>query len=218
MPRLLLASASPARLATLRRAGVDPLVRVSGVDEPAELRTASARAGELSPADEALVLARAKAQSVAVARAEAHSAGSASGPAPQERFVILGCDSVLEFAGRSWGKPGTPDKARERWHMLSGKSGILHTGHWLIDEATQKQVGGSSATTVHFAAVSDAEIEQYISRGEPLEVAGGFTIDGFGGWFIAGIEGDHHGVVGVSLPLVRNLLADLGRKITDFWQ
>src|SRR5690625_1190214 len=154
MPQLLLASASPARLATLRRAGVEPIVRTSGVDEEAELRTATQQYGQLSPDQEALILARAKAEAVAAARranVESLDAASAS------NVVILGCDSILEFDGRAWGKPGTVEKARERWLQMAGRSAVLHTGHWLIDEARDRMIGATASTRVHFAQASAAE-------------------------------------------------------------
>ncbi|HLS03445.1 MAG TPA: Maf family protein [Actinomycetales bacterium] len=216
MPRLLLASASPARLATLQRAGLEPIVAVSGIDEAAELRTARGRFGQLDPADEALVLARAKAEAVERDRAERDV--EKDDLASVEQVVILGCDSILEFNGVSWGKPRTIAEAHERWLQMSGNSGVLHTGHWVIDPASGGAVGATSSTEVHFATLKPDEIEAYLGTGEPLGVAGAFTIDGYGGWFIERITGDHHGVVGVSLPLVRKLLAQLGLSVTDLWR
>lgn len=231
MPQLLLASASPARLATLQRAGVDPLVCVSNVDEEEELRTASQRFGPLGAAEEALVLARAKAEAVAQQRKAGDdqtgtpASGSPGAPAGTHRsadfdgdVVILGCDSILEFAGHSWGKPADAAQARARWLQMAGNSGVLHTGHWLIDEATGRMTGASTATEVHFTAMTEAEIEAYLETEEPLNVAGAFTIDGHGGWFIERIGGDHHTVVGVSLPLLRKLLADIGISVVDLWR
>src|SRR5690625_2867201 len=240
MAQLLLASASPARLATLQRAGVEPLVRTSSVDEEEELRTASQRFGPLSASEEALVLARAKAEAVAQQRqaealaherstetlAQRRQAGGAPGaPAGDHAdadfdadVVILGCDSILEFAGHSWGKPADAAQARARWLQMAGNSGVLHTGHWLIDEATGRMTGASTATEVHFAALTEAEIDAYLETEEPLNVAGAFTIDGHGGWFIERIVGDHHTVVGVSLPLLRKLLADIGISVVDLWR
>lgn len=221
MPYLLLASASPARRATLQRAGVEPIVRTSNVDEPATLRTAAAKYGSLSSADEALVLARAKASDVVAARAREHDdPDRAAAEQPRPEFgsaVVLGCDSILEFDGASWGKPANSTEARERWLRMSGGSGILHTGHWIIDEQRGYEVGATSSTEIHFASVTAQDIDRYIASGEPLHVAGAFTIDGMGGWFIERIVGDHHGVVGVSLPLVRRLLADIDLNVTDFW-
>ncbi len=222
MPRLLLASASPARLATLQRAGVDPLVCVSNVDEEEELRTASCRFGPLGAAEEALVLARAKAEAVAQQRKAGGPPGAPAGAHRSADFdgdvVILGCDSILEFAGHSWGKPADAAQARARWLQMAGNSGVLHTGHWLIDEATGRMTGASTATEVHFTAMTEAEIEAYLETEEPLNVAGAFTIDGHGGWFIERIVGDHHTVVGVSLPLLRKLLADIGISVVDLWR
>src|SRR5690625_5083788 len=227
MPQLLLASASPARLATLQRAGVEPLVRASNVDEEEELRTASQRFGSLSAPEEALVLARAKAEAVAKQReAGGAPAGGLPGKPAGERadadfdadVVMLGCDSILEFAGHSWGKPSDAAQARARWLQMAGNSGVLHTGHWLIDEATGRMTGASTATEVHFAALTEVEIDAYLETEEPLNVAGAFTIDGHGGWFIERIVGDHHTVVGVSLPLLRKLLTDIGISVVDLWR
>lgn len=198
--RLVLASASPARLATLRAAGMDPEVRVSDVDEPALLRAAGPGT---SPADQVLLLARAKARAVAPA---------ASGA------LVVGCDSMLELDGEVHGKPADAREAVERWCRMRGRSGVLHTGHWVVDTAAGAETGAVSSTTVHFAELTDAEIEAYVATGEPLAVAGAFTIDGLGGPFVTGIEGDHHGVVGLSLPLLRTLLAELGVPVTDLWR
>ncbi len=189
--RFVLASASPARLATLRAAGVEPEVIVSGVDEDA--LTAD------SPAELVQVLARAKARAVA---------DGLAGPA-----LVLGCDSLLELDGEPLGKPESPVAAAERWRQMRGRSGILHTGHCLVDHAGERAEVAS--TVVHFADVTDAEIEAYVATGEPLHVAGAFTIDGLGGWFVERIEGDHHNVVGLSLPLLRRLLGDLGFTLAD---
>ncbi len=200
--RLLLASASPARLATLRSAGLDPQVVVSDVDEPAVI----ARHGVSAAEDVVLVLARAKAEDVA--------AGLGGGPA-----LVLGCDSVLQLGGVVHGKPADARTARERWRVMRGSSGVLHTGHWLIDTGGGGgSVGATSATTVHFADVSDEEIDAYVATGEPLRVAGAFTIDGLGAAFVRGVEGDHHGVVGVSVPLVRELVAELGVAWPTLWR
>lgn len=194
---LVLASASPARLDTLRRAGLAPQVVVSDVDEDAVV---AALPTVPSPADHALVLAQAKARAVAQ---RLRGDGERSG-------LVLGCDSVLELDGEVHGKPGSPQVAVERWRRMRGRSGILHTGHAVIDIATGREVRRTGSTTVHFADLSDADIEAYVATGEPLWVAGSFTIDGFGGAFVTGIEGDVHNVVGVSLPLLRELFADLG--------
>jgi septum formation protein len=205
--RLLLASQSPARLATLRSAGIEPLVRSSGVDEDAALADAMLRYRDLSPADAALLLARAKAEAVA------------SGVTDDD-VVVLGCDSVLELDGEIHGKPVDADEATKRWARMRNRSGTLHTGHWLVDtraSGTGGTVGATASTVVYFADVSDAELEAYIGSGEPLDVAGAFTVDGLGGPFVRRIDGDHHNVVGVSLPLLRTLLADVDVSIVDLW-
>jgi septum formation protein len=205
--RLVLASRSPARLTTLRAAGVEPTVQVSGVDEDALLEESRRRSGELKPADVALLLARAKAEDVAA------RAGS--------DVLVLGCDSILELDGAIHGKPADATEAIRRWRAMRGGTGVLHTGHWLVD--SRDAVGGgatgaTASTVVHFADLTDAEIAAYVATGEPLHVAGAFTVDGFGGPFVTGIEGDHHNVVGLSLPLLRTLLADLGISITELWR
>jgi len=207
-PRLVLASASPARRATLVAAGVDPQVRVSDVDEDAVV----AAYGVTDPQDVALVLAKAKAEDVA---------GRVVGG---DGALVLGCDSVLELDGEVHGKPSDAEQAISRWKRMRGGTGVLHTGHWLID-VRDPQDGGSggtlgavASTTVHFADVTDAEIAAYVATGEPLAVAGAFTLDGLGGAFVAGVEGDHHNVVGVSLPLLRTLLADVDVAWPELWR
>lgn len=205
----VLASKSPARLATLRAAGVEPQVIVSHVDEDAALLQARNRADAvagLAFGDEPSVLARAKADAVVAAHSPA--------------ALVLGCDSMLELDGEIFGKPHSKEVARERWRAMRGRSGVLHSGHCLIDNrngatgagdpAPGAYAQGQASTTVHFANLSDAEIDAYIATGEPLKVAGGFTIDGLGGPYVERIEGDHHAVVGVSLPLLRRLLHQFG--------
>lgn len=197
MTPLVLASQSPARLETLRRAGVEPVVIVSGVDED--------QLGELPPAELALQLAELKC--AAVAGRDDLPAGA----------LVIGCDSVLDLDGRALGKPDDADDATARWREMRGRSGVLHTGHALRDTESGHVASATASTTVHFADVTDAEIAAYVATGEPLYVAGAFTIDGLGGAFVTGIEGDHHNVVGLSLPLVRELLAELGRSWVDLW-
>jgi septum formation protein len=196
LPRLVLASQSPARLATLRSAGVEAEVVVSGVAEN------GIDAG--SPALTAQLLARMKAEAVAD-----QLAGAAA--------LVVGCDSVLELDGRAYGKPASADDAVQRWRRMRGTSGILHTGHYVIRLPDRAAVGQVASTTVRFAHVSDEEIAAYVATSEPLQVAGAFTLDGLGGAFVDGVEGDHHAVVGLSLPLLRRLLAGLGVRWTDLW-
>ncbi len=205
---LLLASASPARLAALRAAGLEPPVRVSTVDEDAAVTAAEAAlGGRLAAADVALLLARAKAEDV-VAGLDAEEDSDA--------HLVLGCDSVLELDGEIHGKPSNAAEAVARWRRMRGRSGTLHTGHWLVDRRDTRAggsgglVGGTASTVVHFADLDDAEVDAYVATGEPLRVAGAFTIDGLGGPFVAGIEGDPSNVVGVSLPLLRELVIELG--------
>ncbi|MFL6134023.1 MAG: Maf family protein [Nocardioidaceae bacterium] len=193
MTRLVLASASPARLTTLRAAGLDPEVIVSGVDESTVSTT--------DPASLALELAVLKARAVA---------GRVAGA------IVVGCDSVLALDGAAHGKPATADEARARWRSMRGRTGVLHTGHCVIDDTGREHVRGA-ATTVHFADVTDEEIDAYVGTGEPLQVAGAFTIDGLGGAFVQGIEGDHHNVVGISLPLLREMLAAIDVPWTALW-
>lgn len=211
--RLLLASASAARLSTLRSAGIDPLVAVSEVDEDATVAAQIALHGELAAEDVALLLARAKAEAIHTAYLD--------GDIDTDVEVILGCDSVLELEGEIHGKPADADEAISRWQRMRGRTGVLHTGHWLIDTrestagGTSGMSGATASTTVHFARLSDDEIAAYVATGEPLRVAGAFTIDGLGGAFVTGIEGDHHNVVGLSLPLLRELLGDFGIRWID---
>jgi septum formation protein len=193
--RLVLASASPARLETLRRAGLDPEVVVSGVDE------SGVAAGR--PADVALELARRKARA---------AAGRLHEPA-----LVVGCDSVLELDGEALGKPGSAADAAARWRAMRGRCGVLHTGHCLVDTATGRMEEATASTTVHFAEPSDAEVDAYVATGEPLSVAGAFTIDGLGGAFVRRIDGDPHNVVGISLPLLREMAAALGVDWPDLW-
>jgi septum formation protein len=190
----ILASASPARRRLLGSAGIEPQVIVSGVDESLVEAT--------DPADLAGTLAEMKARAVA---------STVHGP------LVLGCDSVLGFDGEILGKPDDAADATRRWKAMRGRTGVLYTGHCLIDTGTGNETSATVATKVHFADPSDEEIAAYVASGEPLEVAGAFTIDGLGGAFVAGIEGDHGNVVGLSLPTLRNLLAVLGVPIISLW-
>jgi septum formation protein len=193
-PRLILASASPARLKTLEAAGLKPEVVVSGVDE--------STVTEPDPAEFALKLAQLKAVAVA---------------SEHKRAVVIGCDSILALDGEILGKPRDEADAIDRWRRMRGRAGVLHTGHCVIDTHREVWLARSAATQVRFATVSDEEIEAYVATGEPLAVAGAFTLDGLGGAFVSGITGDPHNVVGISLPLLRLMFDELGFVWTDFW-
>lgn len=207
--RLVLASASPSRRALLSRAGVEPTVYVSDVDEEAVVAQARTSYPDLAPGELALLLARAKAEDVASALRGAN--------APHDHLV-LGCDSVLELAGEVLGKPGSAPVAVQRWQQMRGRAGVLHTGHWLVDDrvdGSRGTVGATAETVVRFADVTDAEIDAYVATGEPLHVAGAFTLEGRSAPYIEGIEGDPSNVMGLSLPLLRHLLADVGLTFPD---
>jgi septum formation protein len=197
--RLVLASQSPARRKLLHAAGIEPDVLVSGVDES---QVVADRAEDLC-----LELARMKAQTVA----------DRLRPTPDGRTLVLGCDSVLAFDGEILGKPADAADATRRWEQMRGRTGVLHTGHCLVDVVHESRVEAVASTVVRFADVTDEEIAAYVATGEPLAVAGAFTIDGLGGAFLDGIEGDPGTVIGLSLPLLRRLLRDLGLSITDLW-
>jgi septum formation protein len=194
--RFVLASASPARLATLVAAGVRPEVIVSGVDESA------IKAPDVSSLVYALALAKAAAVAVGL----------------QGDALVLGCDSLLEFHGEAMGKPADAAEAVARWKLIRGRAGVLHTGHSLLVvrdaqvSAAQTEV---ASTEVRFGYPSDAEIEAYVATGEPLRVAGGFTLDGLGGWFVERVIGDHHNVVGLSLPMLRQMVIAAGFTLGD---
>jgi septum formation protein len=205
--RLYLASTSPARLATLRAAGIEPVLLSSGVDEEA----AVAAAAPLTAEEMVLLLARLKAEAVV---------GRIVDGEPIDGFIIGG-DSAFEINGSVYGKPHVASVARDRWLEQRGKTGSLHSGHWIIDHRGGEVGGASGAVStasVTFANdITDSEIDAYIATGEPLEVAGAFTIDSRGGAFISGITGDPHAVVGLSLSTVRELVGEFGVSWPEFW-
>jgi septum formation protein len=190
MPKIVLASQSTSRRRLLEGAGITPTVIVSHVDEETDFFNA------MSPADMVIALAVTKAHTVREL---------IDYPA-----LIIGCDSTFDVDGISFGKPGTPEIARERAKKISGRSGLLHTGHCVIDTAQGKEIADRVTTKVTFSDLTDQEIEDYIASGEPLQVAGGFTLDGFGSPFIPVIEGDYTNVVGLSMPFLRSAMSQLG--------
>jgi septum formation protein len=195
VPVLVLASGSPARLRLLRDAGFDPEVIVSGVAETND--------DGLATADLAAALAERKAAAVAAVRPDA---------------LVLGCDSMLDLDGDALGKPATPQDAIAVWQRLAASEGTLYTGHCLIDGRASRRASGVAATAIRFGKPTDAEIAAYVATGEPLSLAGAFSIDGRAAAFVDGIDGDPGNVIGVSLPLLRRLLAELGVSITDLWR
>lgn len=205
--RLILASTSPARLATLRAAGVEPVLLSPDVDE----RAVQDAAGPLDGPELVSLLARAKAEAVVGASIDGRPLDG----------VILGGDSAFELDGRLYGKPRRPEVARQRWLAQRGRTGVLHSGHWLIDHrggVAGRAVGAVSSARVTFADdLDDAEIDAYIATGEPLSVAGAFTIDSLGAAFITSVQGDPHAVVGLSVSTVRSLLRELGIPWTSLW-
>jgi septum formation protein len=192
--RVVLASASPARLAVLRAAGLDPEVIVSGVDEDAYSASATTELVGL--------LAAAKAAAVA---------------STLDDGFVIGCDSMLDLDGRAYGKPASASDAAARWRLMSGRSGTLLTGHCVIDVATGRRTEAVAATTVRFGTPTEEEISAYVATGEPLGMAGAFTIEGLGGWFVDSIEGDHNNVIGISLPVLRRMFAVLGVTVPELW-
>lgn len=207
MTHLVLGSASPGRLKVLRQAGVDPIVVVSGVDEDAVVASLDSGAG---PGQVTTALASAKANRVAE-QLDRRLATDC---------VVVGCDSMLYVDGELCGKPQSAAQARSRWRSMAGRTGQLYTGHSLFrlqDGAITHRVSESQVTAVRFGTPSDAELEAYLATGEPLRVAGGFTLDGLGGWFIDGVDGDPSSVVGISLPMTRCLLGRVGLAIADLW-
>ena len=190
MPKIILASASTSRRRLLESAGLTPLIMVSHVDEETEFFNA------LSPIDMVIALAITKAHTIRE---------QIDFPA-----IIIGCDSTFEFDGKSLGKPGTPEIAIERAQRVQGNSGLLHTGHCIIDTTKDREISGIVTTKVTFDSMSDGEISDYVASGEPLHVAGGFTLDGFSSPFIPSIEGDYTNVVGISMPFLRKAFQQLG--------
>ena len=209
MTKLVLASTSPARLRLLRDGGINPIVIAPNVDEELVGEMAMAAGQIANTADLVLLLAKAKAEAVV------------NNPLCQDA-LILGCDSALDLDGEALGKPHEPEVAIERWKSMRGRSGRLYTGHWLIDNrqggAMPPATGRATNTTVHFANITDDEILAYVGTGEPLKVAGAFTIDGLGGAFIKAIEGDSHTVVGLSLTTLRELVISLGVDYPSLWR
>jgi septum formation protein len=191
----VLASGSAGRLRVLRGAGIDPEVVVSGVDETTE--------DHLDTATVVGLLAERKASAVAALRPDA---------------LVLGCDSMLDLDHKAFGKPASPERAAGLWARLSGREATLYTGHCLIEPAAGRRVRGVGRTVVRFAAPSEAEVAAYVASGEPMTVAGAFSIDGLGAPFVESIDGDPSNVIGLSLPLLRRMLADLGLAITDLWR
>jgi septum formation protein len=207
MTRMVLASASPGRRTVLRQAGIDPVVIVSGVDENSVI---AAQGLDAPPGDITIALARAKAEAVVVELPPSVSADC----------VVVGCDSMLYIDGQLRGKPESPDGARRQWKSMGGRSGVLHSGHCVIrlrDNVITHREAECCRTTVNFGKPTDADLTAYLASGESLLVAGAFTIDGLGGWFIDGIEGDPSNVIGLSLPTMRRLFARAGCSIADLW-
>ncbi|AZI58551.1 septum formation inhibitor Maf [Nakamurella antarctica] len=206
MTTFILASASPARQAVLTAAGIDALVHVSGIDEDA---LAAANPTAL-PADLVVILARAKAEFVAGALREQHPDA-----------VVVGCDSMLHLDDELIGKPHDEATARRRWAQMTGRAGDLLTGHLVLrisGGVVTSTASGTCSTSVQIGDPSDEELDAYLATGEPLAVAGGFTLDGYGGWFVDGVIGDPSSVVGISLPLTRRLLREVDIRVTDLWR
>ncbi len=202
--RLVLASQSPARLATLRAAGLDPEVVVSGVDEST------------------LALQAPAALAVGLARLKAGAVAERVTPEADEVVLVVGCDSVLELDGEVHGKPASPAEAVDRWRRMRGRSGVLHTGHCVVEvdpgPTARRELTREARTVVHFAQLTDDEIAAYVATEEPLRVAGAFTLDGLGGAYVTGIEGDPHTVVGIGLPLLRDMVRELGHEWHALWR
>jgi len=209
--RLYLASTSPARLATLRAAGIEPILLASEVDEEAAVADAEALNGPLTGPEMVLLLARLKAEAVTGRLVDGEPIDG----------MILGGDSAFELDSVLYGKPHFPEVARERWLMQRGREGLLHSGHWLIDHrggVLGSGIGDVSTTSVRFASnITDLEIDAYIATGEPLKVAGAFTIDSLGAPFISEVRGDPHAVVGLSLAQLRELLLNFDVSWPTLW-
>ena len=206
--QLILASASPARLATLVSAGINPIVRVSHIDEEAIESSMSAS----TPSEIAQALARAKCEKITQELADANEL--------TPNTIVIGCDSVFELNGKPYGKPRNAIEAKSRWQEMMNKTGTLHTGHYITftnERSQQSSAEATASTQVHLGELTEPEMDAYLLTGEPFAVAGGFTLDGFGGAFVQGVTGDPSNVVGISLPTVRNLLQQLGITWTDLW-
>lgn len=206
MTRVVLGSASPGRRKVLRQAGIEPLIVVSGVDEDAIV----SRLGNAGPTEVTTALAVAKAELVADSLESSVAADC----------IVIGCDSMLYCDGELRGKPTSEDDAKRQWQTMAGRTGELHTGHCVIrlrDNETVHQGAESLVTAVHFATPSAGELDAYVASGEPLKVAGGFTLDGLGGWFIEAVDGDPSSVIGISLPLTRRLFEQAGLSIPALW-
>jgi nucleoside triphosphate pyrophosphatase len=207
MTRVVLGSASPGRRRVLRGAGIDPLVLVSGVDEDALVASLP---HDVGPGVVTTALATAKAE--AVARTVDAELGA--------DCVVIGCDSMLYRDGRLWGKPATEAAVVEGWRAMAGRSGELFTGHCVLrlrGNQIDSRAAGHAVTTVRFGLPSTADVQAYARSGEPTEVAGGFTVDGLGGWFVDGVDGDPSAVIGIGLPLTRTLFERVGLSLSELW-
>jgi septum formation protein len=215
-PLLVLGSASPARAQLLRNAGIDPVVLHSRVDEEALVAGLVSRdaAAARDPHRVTRLLAQAKAHDVA----EQVRQGALGSHGLGRRPLVIGADSMLSFGGEVLGKARDADEVRRRWAAMSGATGTLVTGHEVVDPASGAALGATAATGVRFGRPDEAELEAYIASGEPLAVAGSCTIDGLGGPFIDGVEGDHTNVIGLALPTLRRLILEFGIRWTDLWE
>ncbi|MEY4311410.1 MAG: hypothetical protein RLZZ571_180 [Actinomycetota bacterium] len=201
--KVLLASASSSRYRLLTDGGINPFVQVSAVDE-------DLLAAELGPVPTAKLV-----EHLAIAKGKA--VVSDITVTNERNLIVIAADSMLEFDGVAYGKPGTPEKAKERWQAMRGKSGYLYSGHWICDLVTGQEVSGVAGAHIHFSNVSDAEIDKYVASGEPLNVAGGFTHEGRSAAFLDSIDGDVAAVAGMSMRLIRELTAQMGISWTEIW-